>query len=213
MKKVFCLFLALMFVVSLVSCSKSKDKTTTTKKLTPAERVEQEISRMNSQYSEYKEAPDKQEKAFSYLMTAYNALSESEKEEVKNADKLDEIEKKIVEGWQKNKAIEQATSNIDSIKRNLLNPTSYIQNNVSIDGWRNKDGATFIYIKIDYSAQNRAGGYNRETETDYYRWISDTSTYAHGGRWSYTTFATIYDSGETYSENESESFYFTYPNK
>ena len=58
-----------------------------------------------------------------------------------------------------------------SIKSNLLNPNSYIVNSnvMEIVHDPQKD-RYFLIINIDYSAQNRMGGYTRDSECSWFGW-------------------------------------------
>lgn len=58
-----------------------------------------------------------------------------------------------------------------STQKNLLNPSSYTVNSDSFNIYHDKIyDRYFLVIDIDYSAQNRMGGYSRETERVWYGW-------------------------------------------
>ena len=58
-----------------------------------------------------------------------------------------------------------------STQNNLLNPSSYTVNSDSFEIYHDKIyDRYFLVIYIDYSAQNRMGGYSRESDRIWYGW-------------------------------------------
>ena len=58
-----------------------------------------------------------------------------------------------------------------SLKSNLVNPSSYTVNAQIGHIFHDKDsGNIYLMLSVDYSAQNKSGGYNRYSRKDYFVW-------------------------------------------
>ena len=87
-------------------------------------------------------------------------------------------EKKITLDDIENRAVNQVRS---SIKGKLLNPSSYVENSalpgtnklIVITSSGKEEKRIYISVFIDYSAQNKSGGYNREKQSAYYYCSAD----------------------------------------
>ncbi len=168
MKKLICLILSLVCLLGmLVSCIPTSDSESEPvpepEPLTPAKQVIKQIEELPNPHSateEYGIFPELAE-----ALKSYDALSEEEKKEITNYDRLlyaNEIR-------QYHQMLYKIQPKMESsIKSKLLNPSSMIVNSHFISLC--KVGDTFYASGfIDYSAQNRAGGYARDTEYFYYK--------------------------------------------
>lgn len=91
--------------------------------------------------------------------SAYEALGDEEKQKVTNYDRL----VKIREYYQY--SYYEYVSKIlvrNDIQKNLLNPSSYTENYCSVNVRKSESGYYLGWVSIDYSAQNRMGGYERQ---------------------------------------------------
>lgn len=112
---------------------------------------------------------------------AYFSLSESERFEVYNYMTLMRAmdfyasDTKIRDLQMKLKAKGLSDYFHDSIRNKLLNINSYTVNEQITVVFYDEDTENYyLYIKIDYSAQNKAGGYTRyKNNADYYVWEND----------------------------------------
>ena len=84
----------------------------------------------------------------------------------------------------------------ETLKSNLLNINSYTVNNEQGTIFYDKDsGSYYLMLSVDYSAQNKMGGYTRyEKNLDYSAWNGTTwiSIYEHFGFDTEVTHETIY---------------------
>ena len=181
MKKIFCILITTLF---LISCSNSSNSALSGISLSPSIKVLQEIDRMNHlSSSDYQNEPVKRETEFSNLIHDYNELSQSEKDEITNADQLSQIGANIIKGWKSYKAITVTKACIGSVKDTLLNPSSYIQNKIFLNVTMFNNEVCILVVDTDYSFQIKEGGYDRKKESYCFYWIQSASTYAHEGHW------------------------------
>ena len=112
---------------------------------------------------------------------AYYALPEKEQENVYNAWDLKQAmelyssDTRICEYLMKYSAKEKLDGIRNLTKNRLLNPDSYIEKNQSVVAFYDDTSNTYcLYITIDYSAQNKAGGYSASYTKDYFTWNGTT---------------------------------------
>lgn len=109
---------------------------------------------------------------------AFFALTKNEQKQVYNSSTLKNHMKtysndtRIRDYLMEDSAAEQSKNFHNRLKNKLLNVNSYTVNNqTTVVFYDNATNNYYLYIKIDYSAQNKAGGYNRyENNADYYVW-------------------------------------------
>ena len=149
---------------------------------------------------------------------AYFALSDEDKERVLNYLKLEES----METYESDERIRVYLMKISAknkfdffnheLKSDLLNPSSYTVNEqntvVFYDEERNN---YYLYIKIDYSAQNRGGGYNRYNRADYFIWKNGAwfDLYLYG-ELSSNEYLDLLEEIYSWKFDEIDRYYFTY---
>lgn len=173
---------------------------------TAAEKVEDMIDAINDVNSCYEAAK------------AYYALTQAEQEKVYNAYTLTTT----METYASDSRIRDYLMEIDAesesgyfhdyLRNRLLNINSYTVNSqTTVVFYDESTSNYYLYIKIDYSAQNKAGGYTRyDNNAEYYIW-KDTGwvdlQYSLGNGTEYIDFVKkIY----TWQFDEYTRYYFTY---
>lgn len=163
MKKITTLILSLIIAVTFCSCDNSAIETTTLEK-TFDEKI-QELAYI-ADLKKYDVAAE--EKA-NILYLEYQSLSESEKESLENDDILFDVLRRA-----EVLTIAEVTTAlaIEHIKSDLLRPSSFelVESLVYIDTFPflSDDKKWEIEVAIDYSAQIKAGGFDRYTEIVYF---------------------------------------------
>lgn len=159
LKKIFCIILVISSVFSIFSCTQEP------KELTEAERIEQMISDIGA-ITKYDEATKaKVEEAVNAYNNYINSLVYSTQSEIDNA-KVDELKNLM----RTQAAYNYAKSMIDvivvDIKSRLYRPSSFELNLLTIEVYESTGNGSnsgyYFHMIIDYSAQNKMGGYERE---------------------------------------------------
>ena len=91
------------------------------------------------------------------IVSQYNELSDSQKAQIINYDKVTALSGKIEELRKIKEDLDTAYDlGVSSLKRSLKNPSSYNENDAQVCG--SKDNPNKYYVKIKYSATNSFGG-------------------------------------------------------
>ena len=112
---------------------------------------------------------------------SFYALSEEEQSTVKNSYTLKNhmetysSDTRIRDYLMEDDAADKSEYFHKSLRNNLLNINSYTVNSqTTVVFYDETTNNYYLYIKIDYSAQNQAGGYNRYENADYYVWENNS---------------------------------------
>ena len=172
MKKITCVLLALLSLVSFCACGDSAVETT---EKTFDEKI-QEIAYV-ADLKQYD--PEAKEKV-NILYSEFEKLSESKKENLTNRSLLYNAVSRVEVLTISEAATDLA---IEHIKSDLLRPSSFeLVNSIVLVRYEARDNNSVFYdgvtlstnvisdvkVIIDYSAQVKAGGFDREEETVYY---------------------------------------------
>ena len=160
---VICLFTILMsfFACDFVLKDTSSESTSQVELKTAVELVDEKIINLERPTSR-----DSYKRALEVVEQAYEDLSDSEKKQVSNYSLL--VNAREVYNYLCMK--EKAEGNIKYIiSYNLLNPESLQVHSCVVTMYKVED-EFYINAYIDYSAQNRMGGYSRKSEDRYYKW-------------------------------------------
>ena len=173
MKRMISVFLlTCILTMSFVSCNNSPSSSLA--ESTPPQKIEKtDVEKVQEKISAIKDA----ESAFE-AANAYYLLSKEKRETVRNKDDLPYRLKNYVSDtrvrdyYMQWEAEEQFVKFHNYLRNKLLNINSYTVNNeiskVFFDANTNN---YYLYIKVDYSAQNKAGGYTRyENNANYFVW-------------------------------------------
>lgn len=173
MKRMISVFLlTCILTMSFVSCNNSPSSSLS--ESTPPPKIEKtDVEKVQEKISAIKDA----ESAFE-AANAYYLLSKEKRETVRNKDDLPYRLKNYVSDtrvrdyYMQWEAEEQFVKFHNYLRNKLLNINSYTVNNeiskVFFDANTNN---YYLYIKVDYSAQNKAGGYTRyENNANYFVW-------------------------------------------
>ena len=136
---------------------------------TAAEKVEDMIDAINDADSCYE------------ATKAYYALTKEEQKALRNWSDLPFKMSKYIDDTRVRDYYMQWTAQVkfdnfhDSLRNKLLNINSYTVNNETAKVFYDASAAKYyLYIKVDYSAQNKAGGYTRyENNANYFVWETD----------------------------------------
>lgn len=168
-RKIVCFVFVLLILAGLVACSSKKKAEPSfdraklvDSKIAGIHYPRYYVDDLNESYNTEKEIKDAEK--------AYDSLSEEEKLRVENYQRL-----VLARAYfEYSEMLERAIWDLENgVKYNLLNPASYQRNGSIINIY--KAGNDFYFIgNLDYSAQNRAGGYNRNTITGCGKWNSET---------------------------------------
>lgn len=111
---------------------------------------------------------------------AYNELTFEEKKNVSNSDALKNsmityVNDKRIEEYLMEYQAQKASDECHNFYRDaLLNVSSYTVNaQTTTVFYDNKTDTYFLFIVIDYSAQNKMGGYNRSETQDTFVWTNN----------------------------------------
>lgn len=169
MKKLIAVLLLICTLTLCIASCDSKDEDDTTyvpPEKTAAEKVTDLINAITDADSCYEAA------------NAYYALTKTEQEEVHNAYTLTTT----METYASDSRIRDYLMEIDAesesgyfhnyLRNRLLNINSYTVNSqTTVVFYDESTSNYYLYIKIDYSAQNKAGGYTRyDNNAEYYIW-------------------------------------------
>ena len=168
MKKLVTIILLICTIaLSFASCGNVSNNSTQPEK-TPKEKTEELIDAITDADSCYEAAK------------SFYALTQEEQNDVYNKNYLTSSMKtyakdtRIRDYLMKDSAAEKSEYFHQSIKKDLLNIDSYTVNSqTTVVFYDDKTNNYYLYIMVDYSAQNRAGGYNRNQLAEYYQWYDD----------------------------------------
>ena len=170
MKKLVCIFLICVTLCSLVSCS---NEVTEVKEenLSPAQKIITRIDEMRTSYGQFDE-DKKNEKELISIEQAYEALSEDEKQQVSNYNKLKEARYDCDEfnlgELINNRAVAMA-------RRSLKTPSSFELQSCSVSLYVDPTNEKFICYGaealVSFSGTNDFGG--RKDASDWFYFIID----------------------------------------
>lgn len=167
MKRLTCTLFAILLLLSLFACDDGETGYSEESKApekTAVELVEERISALDSPTNDlkYKYELEQAEKA-------YEELSPADKSKVRNYDLL--LSSREVYDY---KVWEEKLEDrvVYSIKSKLLNPESLQIHSCSIVMYKMGE-SIYASVIVDYSAQNRAGGYSREKKFEKYKYYEN----------------------------------------
>ena len=118
-------------------------------------------------------------------VAAYNSLTYADKEDVLKVSKVITAMKPYSSDTRVRDIIMEATAKSafnnfhSSLKNNLINTNSYTVNSqTAVSFFDEESGNYYLCIRVDYSAQNKAGGYTRyQNNSKYFIWDDDKWTH------------------------------------